>query len=38
MRGQRVEIVGNYAEQVVELVFAPWSLLAYEPSTVNLNW
>jgi hypothetical protein len=38
MRGQRVEIVGNYAEQVVELVFAPWSLLAYEPATVNLNW
>lgn len=37
-RGQRVEIVGNYAEQTVELVFAPWSLLAYSASNSNLIW
>ncbi len=37
-RGQRVEIVGNYAEQTVELVFAPWSLLAYTTSGGNLAW
>lgn len=37
-RGQRVEIVGNYAEQTFELVFAPWSLLVYSASVVNLDW
>lgn len=38
VRGQRVELVGNYMEQVVELVFAPWSTLAYELSSSNLSW
>lgn len=37
-RGQRVDIVGNYAEQTVELVFAPWSTLLYEDATGNLDW
>ena len=38
LRGQRVELQGNYAEQVVELVFAPWSTLAYTNATGNLDW
>ena len=37
-RSQRVEIVGSFAEQTVELLFAPWSLLAYSTSTNNLAW
>lgn len=37
-RGQRVEIVGNYAEQTVELVFAPWSTLLYSDASGNLDW
>lgn len=37
-RGQRVEIMGNYAEQTVELVFAPWSTLLYEDATGDLSW
>lgn len=37
-RSQRVEIVGDYAEQTVELVLAPWSTLAYEVATSPLNW
>lgn len=37
-RGQRVEIMGNYAEQTVELVFAPWSTLLYENATGDLSW
>jgi hypothetical protein len=37
-RGQRVEIVGNYAEQTVELAFAPWSLLLYTQSGADLSW
>ncbi len=36
--GQRVEIVGSNAEQTIELVFAPWSTLAYAPSVGNLSW
>lgn len=37
-RGQRVEIVGNFAEQTVELVFAPWSTFLYTPAGGNLAW
>lgn len=37
-RGQRVEIVGNFAEQTVELVFAPWSLFLYTESSAALAW
>ncbi len=37
-RGQRVEIVGQYVEQTVELLFAPWSTLLYTQSAGNLNW
>jgi hypothetical protein len=37
-RGQRVDIVGNYAEQTVELVFAPWSTMLYADATGNLDW
>lgn len=37
-RGQRVEIIGNQAEQTVELVFAPWSTLFYTNATGNLSW
>lgn len=37
-RGQRVEIVGNFAEQTVELVFAPWSTFLYEPAGGDLSW
>jgi len=36
--GQRVDIVGNFAEQNVELTFAPWSNLLYTPSSIALNW
>lgn len=38
VRGQRVELQGNTVEQVVELVFAPWTLAAYSASSTNLNW
>lgn len=38
MRGQRVDLVGIYAEQTIELVFAPWSNLLYEVSAGALNW
>lgn len=37
-RGQKVDIVGNYVEQTVELLFAPWSTLFYSNATANLNW
>lgn len=37
-RGQRVEIVGVYVEQTVELVFAPWSTLTYSNATGPLDW
>ena len=38
-RSQRVEIIGSYVEQTVELLFAPWSTsLAYSTSSVNLDW
>lgn len=37
-RGQRVEIVGNFAEQTVELVFAPWSTFLYSNASGNLSW
>lgn len=37
-RGQRVEIIGQYAEQTVELLFAPWSTLLYEPAGGALAW
>jgi hypothetical protein len=37
-RGQRVEIVGNFAEQTVELVFAPWSTFLYTNASGNLAW
>lgn len=37
-RSQRVENVGNWVEQTIELVFAPWSLLAYTPSNTPLAW
>lgn len=38
LRAQRVEITGNFAEQTMELVLAPWSLLAYENASSALNW
>lgn len=38
LRGQRIELQGNYAEQIVELVFAPWSTLLYANASGNLNW
>lgn len=37
-RSQRVEITGSYVEQTVELLFAPWSTLAYADAGVNLRW
>ena len=37
-RSQRVEIIGQNIEQTVELLFAPWSLLAYEEAVTNLAW
>lgn len=37
-RGQRVDILGNFAEQTVELVFAPWSTFLYTSSGGNLIW
>jgi len=37
-RGQRVDILGNFAEQTVELTFAPWSTFLYTESSSNLNW
>lgn len=37
-RSQRVELVGSYVEQTVELLFAPWSTLAYSPASSNLVW
>lgn len=37
-RSQRIEFVGQYVEQTVELVFAPWSTLAYSPAGTNLVW
>lgn len=37
-RSQRVEIIGNFIEQTVELVFAPWSTLLYAPASGNLDW
>jgi hypothetical protein len=37
-RSQRVESVGSFVEQTVELVFAPWSTLAYTASNADLIW
>ena len=37
-RGQRVEIVGQFVEQTVELLFAPWSTFLYTAATGNLSW
>ena len=37
-RSQGVEIVGQWFEQRIELLFAPWSLIFYIPSSTNLNW
>jgi hypothetical protein len=37
-RSQRVEIIGSYVEQTTELIFAPWSTLAYSDAGTNLNW
>ena len=37
-RSQRVELVGSYVEQTVELLFAPWSTLAYQSAPSNLVW
>lgn len=37
-RGQRVDIVGNFAEQTIELTFAPWSTFLYTESASDLNW
>jgi hypothetical protein len=35
---QSCQIVGDYVEQTVELVLAPWSTLAYERATGPLAW
>lgn len=37
-RSQRVEIVGSFVEQTVELLLAPWSTLAYQAASGNLIW
>ena len=37
-RSQRVELVGSFVEQTVELAFAPWSTLAYANSGSDLAW
>lgn len=37
-RSQRVEIVGSFVEQTVELLLAPWSTLAYAPANGALIW
>jgi hypothetical protein len=38
-RSQRVEIVGSFVEQTVELLLAPWSTsLAYQIASSNLDW
>jgi hypothetical protein len=37
-RSQRVEIIGSFVEQTVELLFAPWSTLLYLDSGTNLDW
>lgn len=37
-RSQRLEIIGSFVEQTVELIFAPWSTLAYTVSSSNLAW
>lgn len=37
-RSQRVEIIGSFVEQTVELLFAPWSTLAYRDAQNNLAW
>lgn len=37
-RAQRVEFVGNFAEQTVELLFAPWSTLEYQSANSPLSW
>lgn len=37
-RSQRVEIVGGWIEQTVELLLAPWSTLAYAPANGALVW
>jgi hypothetical protein len=37
-RSQRTELVGNWVEQTIELVFAPWSLSAYSRATSSIAW
>lgn len=37
-RSQRVEIVGSFVEQTVELLLAPWSTLAYASAGGPLIW
>jgi len=37
-RGQHTDYVGQWIEQSVELLYAPWSLLFYDPSGDNLDW
>ena len=37
-RSQRVEFVDQYVEQTVELLFAPWSTLAYGAASAGLVW
>lgn len=37
-RSQRVEIIGEWTEQTVELLFAPWSLTEYTISSTALAW
>jgi hypothetical protein len=37
-RSQRVEIIGSFIDQTVDLLFAPWSTLAYTSASANLAW
>ena len=37
-RSQRSEYVGGFVEHTAELVFAPWSTLAYQDSNSALQW
>lgn len=38
IRGQRMDIIGSEAEQVFELLFAPWSTLMYDNAIGPLDW
>lgn len=37
-RSQRTELVGNYVEQTVELILAPWTIDAYSDTSGDLAW